>query len=340
MDLALSEEQELIRETFAGFFSNESSLELVRECEPLGFSADLWKKFAETGALGMGVPESLGGGGTGLLEMALVAEECGRQLAPVPFVESAVAARLLARLEAPDALEAALEDAAPLALALRLVDDSPGQRIPAGAVAGSVLALRGGALVRVSRPPGWEPDCPKNHGSAPIASWPLAEAPGEVLAEGERARAEFDTAVEEWKLLTAAALVGLGRESVRLGAEYAKGREQFGAPIGSYQGIAHPLADCATAVDGAQLLVWEAVWAREDEPERAPALASMAFAFAAEAAARAATVSLHTHGGYGFSLEYDVQLYFRRARAWPLVWDDPRRELQRLADRLYGPARS
>ena len=62
----------------------------------------------------------------------------------------------------------------------------------------------------------------------------------------------------------------------------------------------------------------------------------MAFAFAAETASRTASFGLHTHGGYGFTLEYDVQLYLRRAKGWALVWDDPRAELLRVADRLWG----
>jgi alkylation response protein AidB-like acyl-CoA dehydrogenase len=158
-----------------------------------------------------------------------------------------------------------------------------------------------------------------------------------VLARGDAACAQLESAREDWKLLTAAALIGLAAEALRIGAEYAKNRVQFGAPIGSYQGIAHPLADCATAVDGAQLLVWEAIWAGGQGLPQAGALRSMAFTFAAETASRTSAVSLHTHGGYGFSLEYDIQLYFRRAKAWALVWDDPRRELLRAADRLWGP---
>jgi alkylation response protein AidB-like acyl-CoA dehydrogenase len=158
-----------------------------------------------------------------------------------------------------------------------------------------------------------------------------------VLARGAVAREAFECAREEWKLLTAAALVGLAHEALRIGADYARSRVQFGAPIGSYQGLAHPMADCATAVDGAQLLVWEAIWATDQGLADAAALRSMAFAFAAETASRTTALSLHVHGGYGFSVEYDIQLYFRRAKAWALVWDDPRRELLRVADRLWGP---
>ena len=97
MDLSLNDDQQLIRDTFRVFFEQESSLELVREAEPLGFSEILWGRLAQTGAVEMGVSEGRGGGGAGLLEMALVAEEAGRALAPVPLVEAMVAIRLLER---------------------------------------------------------------------------------------------------------------------------------------------------------------------------------------------------------------------------------------------------
>ena len=159
-----------------------------------------------------------------------------------------------------------------------------------------------------------------------------------MLASGADARALHERAVQEWKLLTAAALVGLSAEALDMGVEYAKGRVQFNVPIGSFQAVAHRLADAHTATEGARLLVYEAAWAADEGLAEAAALASMAFAFAAESAQRTSTWSLHFHGGYGFMLEYDIQLYFRRAKAWALAYDSTAREYQRVADLLYGPA--
>jgi alkylation response protein AidB-like acyl-CoA dehydrogenase len=338
VDLALSDDQELIRDTFRSFFEQESNPEVVRAAEPGGFAPELWKRLVPTGAIGMGVPEASGGGGAGLLEMALVAEELGRRLAPVPFVEASVAARLLAGAGAKTALERVLDGSWIATLALHPLPDSPAQLVPAGAIADVVLGMDGDALVAIPRPqPGPAPV--PNHACAPLARWPLASGSREVLVRGPAARALYAQAQEEWKLVTGAALVGLAREALRIAADYAKGRVQFGQPIGSYQGIAHPLADRATEVDGAGLLVHEAIWAREAEPARAPALASLAFAFAAETASRTAAFGLHTHGGYGFTLEYDIQLYLRRAKGWALIWSDPRAELQRAADHLWGAVR-
>jgi len=149
----------------------------------------------------------------------------------------------------------------------------------------------------------------------------------------------FD-AVADWKLLTAAALGGLRATALELGVSYVKARQAFGVIIGSFQAVQHRLADLVVAGDGAQLLTYEAAWARDTaqpgtgQPDAA-ALASMAFLFNADCAFRTARECLQFHGGYGVTLEYDIQLYFRRAKAWPLALGDPRREYQRLADLAY-----
>jgi alkylation response protein AidB-like acyl-CoA dehydrogenase len=136
--------------------------------------------------------------------------------------------------------------------------------------------------------------------------------------------------------LTAAALAGLARGALDLGVDYAKARRQFGVAIGAFQAVQHRLADVATAVEGARWLAYEAAWAQSEDPGRASALASMAMLFSAASAEQAASASLHFHGGYGFMLEYDIQLYFRRAKGWALVNGDPGREYRRLAALLFG----
>jgi alkylation response protein AidB-like acyl-CoA dehydrogenase len=140
-----------------------------------------------------------------------------------------------------------------------------------------------------------------------------------VLASSQAAVQAFDGAVTEWMVLMANALVGLAARSIEIGVEYVKERKAFGVPIGSFQAVSHGLADAATATQGAGLLAREAAWSADAdaEPERTPELAALAFGFASDAAREASYRSEHYHGGYGFMLEYDIQLYFRRARAWP-----------------------
>jgi alkylation response protein AidB-like acyl-CoA dehydrogenase len=157
-----------------------------------------------------------------------------------------------------------------------------------------------------------------------------------VLARGEQARSALEHAIDEWRALAASALVGVAQGAFDLGLAYAKERQQFGRPIGAFQAIQHGLAEVAVALDGARLLARKAAWAFETAPDDAPRLARMAWLFCGEVAQTAAMRSLHYHGGYGFSTEYDIQLYFRRSKGWVLALDDPAREYQGLADLMYG----
>ena len=100
--------------------------------------------------------------------------------------------------------------------------------------------------------------------------------------------------------------------------------------------MSHPLADSATAVDGARLLGLKAACAFAEEPDRASELAAMAFVFAYETARDATHHSLHIHGGYGFGMEQDIQLYYRRARGWAMVYGEPSVVLDRVAEMRYG----
>jgi alkylation response protein AidB-like acyl-CoA dehydrogenase len=337
VDLELSDDQAATRDLFTAFFAREAPTSVARASEPLGFDPALWERIREIGAPGMGAPTAFGGGGATLGDLVVVAEELGRSIAPVPLVEHLVAARLLL---SPDVL-----DGTSIAcLAFRpATDDGTWRLVPAGAVADVVVGLDGEQLVAVrAAPPG---SGPRNHASAPLADRSARVGDREVIGT----RAEFERARDEWKVLLAAALAGIADAALDLGVEYAKARQQFGVPIGSFQAVQHGLADLPALVDGARLLAHKAAWAGErTEPGRCDVddndvtdfsvLASMAFLFSTDAAARATDRSLHFHGGYGFSTEYDIQLYYRRARGWPLVFDDPGRECLRLADRLWGPS--
>ena len=338
MDLSLTPEQRAVRDAFAALFGKQATPERVRAAESSlsGVDGLLWRHYAEIGALGIGVPSDCGGGDGGLLEMALVAEEAGQRLAPIPVAETAAAARLLGRLREKELLGPILSGSCH-----RVTGHAAW---PGGAAVASRRRSRRRCAGTRRRPPDLrEPpgrpaqNGPPNLGGLSLARW---EAQGDttVLAEGNEARALFDAAIDEVRVLRAAALVGLAYEAVEIGSRYAIVREAFGQPIGMYQAVAHPFADAVTALDGAQLLVRKACWAMDSAQEDAGALAAMAFVFAAETAYHASQHSLHVHGGYGFTDEYDIQLYYRRAKAWAAAFADPRRELLVVADRRFGPA--
>ena len=294
--LERTEDQQAIVDLFANVFAKECTPERVRAVEPLGFDPVLWDRLGEVGLVGMALE-------VGLAELSLVAEEAGRVLAPCPVVETAVAARAMGAL--PEGI---------VTLALTTLSG-----VPFGAVADAVLTA-GGLVVPAAR-----------HG-VPWGAWATVEA----ATPGEGAEHDHGRAVDEWRTLSAAWLVGVAQAALDLGVAYVKERHQFGVPIGSFQAVQHGFANVATALDGARLLARRAAQAADESDPAAPVLASMAYLHAGRVAQQVTAASLHYHGGYGYALEYEIQRYLRHAKAASLALGDPHREELRLA-RLLVP---
>jgi len=338
MNFELTDDQEMMRDMFARFLDENSSMVRVRAAAPSGFDAALWKGLAEQGALAIRVPEDAGGLGLGLIDAAVLMEEAGRTLASGPLAEALVAARLLAELggdQTTDLLGRTLSGDAVVTFAFQDIATQPRQWIAGGLVAESIIARKGDDVVLVS-----VPDTARiaedNLASSPLAEIDLGALPQTVIASGAAARATFAAGVEEWKLLISAALAGLGREALKLAAAYASERKQFGQFIGQFQAISHPLADLICEVDGGKFLVWKAIRNIADGTKDAGAVVSAAAWWNANAAARAVAQSLHTFGGYGLTTEYDIHLFNLRAKAWPLVLGDPQRLLDEAGRRIYA----
>jgi alkylation response protein AidB-like acyl-CoA dehydrogenase len=133
--------------------------------------------------------------------------------------------------------------------------------------------------------------------------------------------------------VVAAGLANGGAERVlEMTVEYAKEREQFGVPIGNFQGVAHPIANIATEIEGSKTLTYEAAWAAGRAGDhRAGPLAAMAKQYAADVFKRATRVGHQVFGGIGFTNAIDMQLYFRRAKQLELSWFEPRTLAERVA---------
>jgi alkylation response protein AidB-like acyl-CoA dehydrogenase len=331
-DLTLDDSQEAIRDHFTRFFERECPPSVVRDSEPLGHSSELWVKLRELGIAGVGVPEPSGGGGATMTELALIAEASGRVLAPVPLADHVVAARAH---PAPD-----LVDGTVLAgFAPRPAVEGVWRLVPSGAVAQIVVGLDGDEFVAVhSEAPGTGP---LNHADAPLADRSCS-GDRQVIGDADT----FQEHLAEWKILKAGQLVGLAGRALELVTEYVKERVQFGRPVGGFQAVQHGLADCVAPVDGSRLLVAKAAWATDkgrhglidvdhDDVEDPTVLATMAYAYATETAAAVTKKAVQYHGSYGVSREYDIQLYYRRARGWPLVLGDPALQHQELADLIW-----
>jgi alkylation response protein AidB-like acyl-CoA dehydrogenase len=345
-DFSLSDEQRAVRGAFGAVLERSCPIERVQaaaEADPPGYDEKVWRQLLDMRVVAMGLPEAAGGDGAGLTELVLVAEQQGLHLAPVPLIEAVASARLLARCGSAAAawLVDAVEGNRLATLALHPQREGERQLVPAGAIADGVIGLVGDDLVLAEHAAA--PHAVANHGSAPLAFHEPGEAaaPGSrVLASGREAHELFDRAIREWKLLTAAALVGLADGALRRGVEFATDRIAFGVPIATFQAVSHPLVDVATAITGARRLVWKAAWYADNEPDQSRDLVPMAYLAAVETGTKATTVGVHVQGGLGFTVESDMHLFFRRAKGWTLVAGDPARELDAIATARYRAAYS
>ncbi|MEQ1788609.1 MAG: acyl-CoA dehydrogenase, partial [Acidimicrobiales bacterium] len=331
MDLSFTPDQDALREAATRLYAKESHGERVREAEASGFDPVLWEAVVAMGLPVMALPEEVGGAGASLTDLAAAVEVHGAHMGSVPLVETAAAARLLARLGASAEVMAAVVEGAAAALALGPPHAGAARLVPGGSVARAIVALDGDRVVVAVGAPA---TARRTLAGLAVADVDLGDAT--VLAEGPAAVAAYEGALDEWRALTAVAQAGLARATLDVGIQYAKDRHQFGVPIGSFQTLQHRFADLHARVDGSRLLAYEAVWALDEAAPTARGLAAQASWWCGEVADEAAGFSLHVHGGYGFMLEYDVQLHVRRAKATRLLLGDPRHELQRSAEHRWG----
>jgi alkylation response protein AidB-like acyl-CoA dehydrogenase len=327
-DYSLSEDQTDLQDAYRKFFKANCSIEDVRAAETTGFDKSLWERLCSTGATTMAMPESAGGDGATLVDLTLVAEELGRSLAPVPWIDHVCAARLLARLHASDAAIVSGEQI--VGFDAREVDTTGRRLIASGSVADQVIIRDGDDVVRLTF--ATRPARVENIARLPMA-WvdPAVADTRTVLASGPEALADYRLALDEWRLLTAAALAGLVEETMTIAAEFAKTRYTLGVPIGTLQAISHPLANMAIVVQGGRALARRAAWYHDNEPGARPELGACAFVFMSEEAAKAATMAVHVQGGLGVSAEAAATAYLVRARGWPLAGGDPGATAVRIA---------
>ncbi|WP_336029103.1 acyl-CoA dehydrogenase family protein [Geodermatophilus sp. FMUSA9-8] len=321
MNFDLSDDQ---RDAAAGareFFTGSVPLSAARGAlEGDGAPAPGRKALADIGFLGITVPESAGGAGGSVLDLAVVAEQGGAVLAGPSLVTAARAAVLLE--DAPD-LAAQLADGS---AAVAVLDGPPTGSAPSvdAADATLFLALDGDTLVAGEGEvvPGRPLDATRGLARVRLTSRRvLAEDAGALWARARRVGA----------VVMAAEDLGAADRAVLMGVEYARQREAFGRVIGSYQAVKHMLVDAWVGVDQLRSLVWWAAWAADSAPEELPLAAAAAKAYAAEVFERAAETVVQVHGGIGFTWEHDAQLYWRRAKTDRLLLGDAAEHLDAVA---------
>ena len=353
MDVLLTADETMVQQAAAEFLATESTAALARKAEhdPDRISHALWAKVAELGWLGISLPEACGGQELPLSYLGLLFEELGRQIAPVPMLGTMVTALILARHGSAaqrDFLPQVVEGKLILAYAVQERDCrwSPDAVALAGKVEGDQLVLTGEkAFVDNFRSAGrclvaFRMLDGSGLGLALVDTKALGisvtdlvttagDAEATVRFEGVRvpvadmvgAPASGRSIVLELMDLaaafTAALMVGAAGEATRRAVEYAKQRNAFGQPIGSFQAIQHMAADMTIGVDGAQLLVREAIF-RISHGLSARVEVAQAKSFASEKCLSAVRMAQQIFGGIGFIAEFDQQLWYRRVAAWSL----------------------
>ncbi|MFT5224053.1 MAG: alkylation response protein AidB-like acyl-CoA dehydrogenase [Glaciecola sp.] len=329
------------------------------EDDPIGYDPGFWSELAQMDLLGIAIPAAYGGSEMGALEQAVIAAELGRSIVPSPWIPTvAVGAALLAAGGSEDLKshwlpriakgEAILSIAwhepnrgeSPIGVQLAAKQDGEDFRL-SGTKLMVANAASADAILVIARTGTGDLDLGVFLVDAKAAGLGMQQTMS--LASDASYEVTFDNVAvpgsarlgapgEGWSLLMGvleqaliligAYAVGGAEATLAMTADYAKERVQFGVPIGSFQGMAHPIADRATEVSAAQTMVENAAWLH-DTGSCSLALSAMVKSFACEAYRMATRTGQQTFGGIGFTCAIDVQLYFRRAKQLELSWLGP-----------------
>jgi alkylation response protein AidB-like acyl-CoA dehydrogenase len=311
------------------------------------YDMGLWRTLAaEVGCAGLPVPRERGGAGASWRESAVVAEELGRAVAPVPHLGTAMATAALLATGAEElvAKVAAGELVATLAVPLSgrpTWIEAEGSALR-GAVTSVADALPADILLVPAADALWAVDA-KQARLAPVTSLdltrPLADiafdaAPATPLASGSAAAEALAEALTAGAVLLASEQLGVAEWCLAATVEYAKQRHQFGRPIGSFQAVKHRLAQLWVQVTQARAVArYAAGCLAERSPDTAVA-ASLAQAHCAPVAVRVAEECVQLHGGIGFTWEHPAHLYLKRAKSDAIALGTPARHREVLADLL------
>jgi len=280
-----------------------------------------WGALAEMGVFGVCVPEAHGGLGMTDEDLVPLLLEVGRAALPEPVSSTAgVAANLLARWAPPALADKWLPRVAAgeVRVGVGFPPEGGGAPTVAQAAACDALLLFDRGEVHLVEPTAVELEPLRAvDGSQHLARVRWAPTPETLVAGGEQGAAATGEAFDRAALGAAAMLVGLSRRMLDMAAQYATERQQFGVPIGSFQAVKHQLADASLAVEFAEPLVLRAANSVAHRDPSASVHVSMAKAKAADAANGAARTSLQVHGAIGYTVEYDLHLYMKRA--WSLA---------------------
>jgi alkylation response protein AidB-like acyl-CoA dehydrogenase len=372
VDFALDDDQVTLQGVLREFLADRSPEAAVRAQldDPAGYDRDLWDLMAsQLGVCGMAIPEEYGGAGFSFLELGLVLEELGRSLTVSPFFASCVmAAQLLLALDDESARKDYLPGiaAGSLIASVALAEDSgswrpedvttraeerdgawrltgPKSYVLDGAVADLLLVIArtddGPAVFAVDT----NPDGAEGLAREPLPTMDQTRKQARVTFDGTPARllgtvagaaAAIATMLDRSVIALAADALGGTGKVLEMSVEYAKIREQFGRPIGSFQAIKHKCASMLVDLESSRSAVYYALWAvsasRPDERTVAP----LVKAYCVDTYLHAAGENIQIHGGIGFTWEHPAHLYLKRAKSSQVLLGDSDFHRQQLAERI------
>ncbi|HLI75020.1 MAG TPA: acyl-CoA dehydrogenase family protein [Acidimicrobiales bacterium] len=355
MDFELSDDQVALRHAAASLLDKLSPLERVRAVvdSDVHFDDDLWAAMAAQGWMSLERPADRGGLGLGAVELAVLCEQVGRHLAPVPFTPTVLAC---------GALDAAIGDG------LDSLEELAA-RLGAGEAVGALgwSSRRDAVRASVSGPGGWtlsgRPD-PVVYGprsDVVVLSAATDDGPALFCVEGAAARSrraepamdrtrevgwvELEGApahrlgdvgavaalLDHAAVAVSAEMLGAAEHALEMTVQYAKDRVQFGRPIGSFQAVKHRCADMLVDVEGMRSSVYYAAWAVGAGDPDASAAASAAKVWCSDAARRVMASALQVHGGIGFTWEHDLHFFVKRSQLDQVSFGDAGYHRERLA---------
>jgi alkylation response protein AidB-like acyl-CoA dehydrogenase len=364
MDFGFSEEQEMLRSSARDFLTKEAPMTYVRKMmeDERGFTADLWRKMAELGWMGLILPEAYGGAGLDFVDMVVVLEEMGRVVLPGPFFSTVILAGVaIAEGGSPKQKETYLPKIADGSLKATLASMEPSGRWDADGI--QLVAKPDGGGYVLDGTKLFVPDAnvadlfvvagrtPGSKGAEGVSLFLVdAKTPGvavtmlktmdqtrklgEVVFKNVKVGGDalLGPAGGGWKLLERVAdraKVGLSAEMcggaqrvLEMSVEYAKVREQFGKPIGSFQAIQHKCANMLVEVESSKSITYYAAWAVANDVAEAPLAAAMAKAYTSDAYRHTAGDGIQIHGGIGFTWEHDMHIFFKRAKSSEVSFGD------------------
>jgi alkylation response protein AidB-like acyl-CoA dehydrogenase len=323
MDFDLSKPQKLLKQSARELLARECPPSRVRRALDEASDNELWQTIADQGWTGLTIPEGQGGLGLGLVELAVVMEEAGRVCMPGPFLPTMFAAAILAKIDANEPLEkiAAGELKATVAIADA---EHEAHFVMEAQAADLIVFVEGNRIALVEKPSIRRTPSMDETRKLSTVSFDSDDA-------AASSKADIDEAIDLATIALCAEMVGGMQWVLDTTVEYAKTRQQFGRPIGSFQAVQHQCADMLLLTESSRSATYFAAY------ERSPLAVSVAKAYCSDAYREVCNKGIQVHGGIGFTWEHDLQLYYKRAKASETLFGDATFHRERIAKLVVDP---